>query len=82
MVKSTSIVRKVDELGRVVLPIETRKALGIEAKDGLEILMDVENGQIILQKTARMCIKCRSPENLNEIKPDYYLCTDCVEELK
>lgn len=50
MVKSTGIVRKVDELGRVVLPIETRKALGIAEKDELEILMDVENGQIILQK--------------------------------
>lgn len=82
MVRSTDIIRKVDELGRVVLPIETRKALGIEEKDGLEILMDVENGQIILQKATRMCIKCKSPENLKEIKSGYYLCTNCIEDLK
>ena len=46
--KSTGIVRKVDELGRVVLPIELRRNMGIEIKDSLEIFVD-EN-TIILQK--------------------------------
>lgn len=46
--KSTGIVRKVDELGRVVIPIELRRTLGIEEKDPLEIYID--DDRIILQK--------------------------------
>lgn len=46
--KSTGIVRKVDELGRVVIPIELRRVLDIEVKDALEIFTD-EN-KIILKK--------------------------------
>lgn len=46
--KSTGIVRKVDELGRVVLPIELRRTLGLVEKDALEIFVD--DNQIILQK--------------------------------
>ncbi|MFJ7753561.1 AbrB/MazE/SpoVT family DNA-binding domain-containing protein [Peribacillus muralis] len=46
--KSTGIVRKVDELGRVVIPIELRRTLGIKEKDALEIY--VEQDRIILQK--------------------------------
>lgn len=46
--KSTGIVRKVDELGRVVLPIELRRSLGIAEKDALEIFID--GNQIVLQK--------------------------------
>ena len=40
--KSTGIVRKVDELGRVVIPIELRRTLGIDLKDALEIYVDEE----------------------------------------
>ncbi len=46
--KSTGIVRKVDELGRVVLPIELRRNMGIEIKDSLEIF--VEDNMIVLKK--------------------------------
>lgn len=46
--KSTGIVRKVDDLGRVVLPKELRRTLGIEEKDALEIYIDNKN--IILKK--------------------------------
>lgn len=46
--KSTGIVRKVDELGRIVLPIELRKVLHIDVRDSLEIFVD-EN-KIILKK--------------------------------
>lgn len=46
--KSTGIARKVDELGRVVIPIELRRTLGIEERDALEIFVD--GNQIILQK--------------------------------
>ncbi|MCW1929493.1 AbrB/MazE/SpoVT family DNA-binding domain-containing protein [Bhargavaea beijingensis] len=46
--KSTGIVRKVDELGRVVIPIELRRTLGIKEKDALEIYVD--DDRIILKK--------------------------------
>ena len=48
MVKSTGIVRKVDELGRIVLPIELRRTLGIAQKDALEIYID--QGKVIFKK--------------------------------
>lgn len=54
MMKSTGIVRKVDELGRVVIPIELRRTLGIEEKDSLEIF--VEADRIILKKYEPACI--------------------------
>ena len=57
--RSTGIVRKVDELGRVVIPIELRRTLGIEEKDALEIYVDQE--KIILKNTNRpVCLwQCR-----------------------
>ncbi len=56
--KATGIVRKVDELGRVVIPIELRRSLGIDIKDGLEIFVDGE--KIILRKYEPACIFCQS----------------------
>lgn len=82
MVKSTGIVRKVDELGRVVLPIETRRVFGIEEKDSLEILVNEDSGQIILQKASKVCFKCGGAEGLKEIKAGYHLCCKCISELK
>ena len=82
MVKSTGIVRRIDELGRVVLPIETRRALGLQEKDPLEILVDLEKGQIIFQKAANVCIRCGERDDLTELKPGYFICRKCLEELK
>lgn len=82
MVKSTGVVRKVDELGRVILPIETRRIFGIEEKDSLEILVNEDSGQIILQKASKVCFKCGGAEGLKEIKTGYHLCYKCISELK
>ena len=54
--KSTGIVRKVDELGRIVLPIELRRTLDIAEKDSLEIYMD--GPSIVLKKYQPTCIFC------------------------
>ena len=54
--KSTGIVRKVDELGRIVLPIELRRTLGIEEKDRIEFF--VEGESVILRKYQPACIFC------------------------
>ena len=82
MVKSTGILRKMDELGRIVLPVEARQALGIEERDTLEILVNQEDGQIILQKEFQACLKCSSTKNLKKIKPGFYLCDTCIQKLK
>jgi len=64
--KSTGIVRKVDELGRVVLPIELRRNLDIQEKDALEIFVD--NEKIILKKYQPADIFSGSMEDLIEYK--------------
>ena len=56
--KATGIVRKVDELGRIVLPIELRRTLNIEIKDPLEIYVDGES--IMLKKYQPACVFCGS----------------------
>ena len=77
--KSTGIVRKVDELGRIVLPIELRRTLDIEIKDALEIY--VENGSIILKKYEPTCIFCGNSNELT-IFNDKNICEDCLKKLR
>jgi len=78
--KSTGIVRKVDELGRIVIPIELRRTLGIAEKDPLEIYVDSD--RIILKKyePSCSCIFCGSGDNLanHKGKP---ICKQCVESM-
>ena len=76
--KSTGIVRKVDELGRIVLPIELRRTLDIEVKDALEIYVD--GSQIILKKYEPACIFCGTAKNVIHFK-GRNLCEDCLHEL-
>lgn len=77
--KSTGIVRKVDELGRVVIPIELRRTLQIAEKDALEIYVDGE--KIILKKYEPACIFCGSAENVRVYR-EKNICTQCLEEMK
>ena len=64
--KATGIVRKVDELGRIVLPIELRRTLNIEIKDPLEIYVDGES--IMLKKYQPACVFCGSSDGIRQIK--------------
>lgn len=77
--KSIGIVRKVDELGRVVIPIELRRTLGIEEKDALEIYVDGEH--IILKKYEPACIFCHDARDIVTYKGKN-ICNGCLEELK
>ena len=77
--KSTGIVRKVDELGRIVLPIELRRTLDIDIKDALEIY--VEDSKIVLKKYEPTCTFCGESENVVTYK-DKIICKSCLEELK
>lgn len=76
--KTTGIIRKVDELGRVVLPIELRRTMDIAVKDELEIYMD--NNRIILQKFEPACIFCASSRNLVNYRGKN-ICQDCIANM-
>ena len=76
--KSTGIVRKVDELGRIVLPKELRMTLNINEKDALEIFVD--NSMIILKKYEPACMFCGSMDNITNFK-GHNVCESCARKL-
>lgn len=76
--KSTGIVRKVDELGRVVIPIELRRTLNIAEKDPLEIYVD--NDKIILKKYEPACIFCNSADEVQNFKGKL-VCKNCIQAM-
>ena len=76
--KSTGIVRKVDDLGRVVIPIEIRNKFDIAEKDPIEIYVD--GSCIILKKYEPNCIFCGNAKNLISYK-DKLVCSKCAEKL-
>lgn len=76
--KSTGIIRKVDNLGRVVLPIELRRTLDIAECDELEIYM--ENDRIILQKLEQACIFCGSTRRLFNYRRKN-VCQECLRKM-
>lgn len=77
--KATGMVRKVDELGRVVLPIELRRTMGIDIKDAMEIYVD--NNKIILQKYQPACLFCDNADNIKHYK-DKMICGECIDKIK
>ncbi|MDQ1605513.1 MAG: AbrB family transcriptional regulator, transcriptional pleiotropic regulator of transition state [Actinomycetota bacterium] len=76
--KSTGVVRKIDELGRIVLPSELRKVFGI--KEGNELEISVEGETIILQKRQDVCLFCEAADPSIEFK-GRSICDDCATEL-
>ncbi len=76
--KATGIVRKVDELGRIVLPIELRRSLDIEERDALEIYLDGD--RIILRKHESCCLFCGATGGVTTYKGKL-VCRSCIREL-
>lgn len=76
--KATGIVRKVDELGRIVLPIELRRTLDIAERDPLEIYVD--GSSIVLTKYQPACIFCGDSTDITSFKGKN-LCSSCLKEL-
>lgn len=76
--KSTGIIRRVDELGRVVLPIELRNKFGITEKDPMEIYVD--GNSIILKKYEPNCIFCGSSKKLVNYQGKV-ICQKCAEKI-
>ena len=78
-IKSTGIVRKVDKLGRIVLPIELRRTLDIGEKDAVEIY--VEGTSIVLKKYQPSCIFCGDSKKVVDFKGKN-VCSKCLRELQ
>lgn len=77
--KSTGIVRKVDELGRIVIPKELRKTFDIEEGDALEIF--TEGNHIILRKYEPACVFCGQADNMT-VHRGKNICQRCKEDLR
>ena len=76
--KAPGIVRKVDELGRVVIPIELRRTLCIEEKDALEIYVDSD--RIILRKYEPACVFCGNANEVTNFK-NKNVCKECLASM-
>lgn len=76
--KSTGIVRKVDELGRIVLPIELRRTLDIEEKDEIEFCL--EGDKLILRKYEESCLFCSATRDLVTYMGKN-VCVDCIRKM-
>ena len=75
---ATGIVRKLDPLGRIVIPAEIRKVLGIGEGDSLEIAKS--DNQIVLRKYSKGCVFCGNDKNTTEFK-DTVVCGVCKKAL-
>lgn len=77
--KAIGIVRKVDQLGRVVLPKELRKSMDIKTEDPMEIF--VEDGNIVLRKYEPICVFCGNTGNITTFK-EKNICSECMKNLR
>jgi transcriptional pleiotropic regulator of transition state genes len=75
---NTLIVRKIDDLGRVVVPAETRRLFNIH--DGDELAITIENGGIVLRKLESSCVFCGSMADVETFK-DRGVCVECKDDL-
>ena len=78
VVKNTGVARKLDDLGRIVLPAELRRALDLKAGDELDIALDGDH--IVLAKVQSGCALCGSEVDLLAFR-DRYVCRSCVGAL-
>lgn len=77
--RATGVSRKVDDLGRIVLPAELRKSFDIREGDRIEI--SVEEDRIILSKSRTTCTFCGQADGLRQFR-DHQVCAACLAELK
>ncbi len=77
--RSTGILRKVDGLGRITLPMELRRMLDISENDQLEIYLDEDH--VVLRKSEKSCIFCGAAVRLIKFR-DKDICQDCIDSLR
>ncbi len=77
--KDTGFTKVIDDLGRIVLPTEIRKRLGMDIRSSVDVYVDGD--KLILTKSNKECIFCNSKENLTEFKKKC-VCEKCISEMK
>ena len=77
--KATGIVRKIDELGRVVLPIALRRTMNLDVRDPVEIFLDGDS--IVLRKYEAACLFCGGTHNLTSFRGKQ-ICGECLRQLQ
>ena len=77
--KLIGIVRRIDELGRVVIPVELRKILDISEKDPVEIF--AESDRIVVRKYTPSCLFCGSTNNITSFK-NKLICEECLDSMR
>lgn len=78
--KDMTISKSIDELGRVVLPIEARLMLSLAAKDSVSFYLDGDGQTLILKKCVPSCFCCQSTEQLRALPHEKYVCKSCLNE--
>ena len=76
--KTKGIIRKVDEVGRIIIPSEIRSVLNIDYRDQVEVFLD--NNSMIVKKYVPTCIFCGETKNISVFK-DKQVCARCLKEL-
>lgn len=80
MAQEQKITKVIDNLGRVLIPKDLRKQIGLQSDDELE--MSVQNGKIVLEKKTKRCTICMSEENLLGIGRNRFICHKCKVEIE
>ncbi len=78
IINSIGIIRRIDVLGQIVIPVEIRKVLNIDYNDGIAFFVDED--KIVLRKHESFCIFCKGAEGLLYFKGKY-ICVKCKTEI-
>ncbi|OPG89580.1 hypothetical protein B2I21_36285 [Chryseobacterium mucoviscidosis] len=78
--KSTGIVRQVDELGRIVIPIELRRVLGMDVGEPVEIFIDDQANRLMFRKYQSGCLFCDSMESISYFR-GRQVCSSCLRDM-
>ncbi len=77
--KATGFVKKIDELGRIVIPKDIRKSLGVDRGDFLQFFFEGES--VVIKKFGEQCAICNSSDDVIKVK-EKFICKDCIEQIK
>ncbi len=77
--KATGFVKKIDELGRIVIPKDIRKTLEVDHNDYLQFFLDGDS--IVMKRFGEFCALCNSTDDLTKFN-DKFICESCLRELR